>query len=112
MNELALTPSLKSAIGEIVALIENGQPTGLIVDEIIRSSRIVDNMVRGGELEIAVREAEKRFSDQDFWTSPPERLASLVEVLRKQIHSAATEKAKQTVLVELLSQKRPAFLNG
>ncbi len=112
MNELALTPSLKSAIGDIVALLENEEPTGLIVDEIVRSSRIVDTMVRGGDLDIAVREAEKRFSAKDFWSSLPERLACLVNVLRKQIQNALTEKAKQQVLVDLLSQKHPAFLMG
>jgi len=112
MTELALSPCLKSAIGDIVAMLEAVQPTGLIVDEITRSGRIVDTVVRGGKLDIAVRDAAERFSDYDFWTSPPERLARLGDVLRQQMRVAQTEKSKQQVPVDLLSQKRPMFLNG
>ncbi|OZA17907.1 MAG: hypothetical protein B7Y02_02115 [Rhodobacterales bacterium 17-64-5] len=112
MSDLVLSPSLKAAIAGIVTLLETDQPTGLVVDEIVRSSRIVDSMVPGGALDLAVREAERRFSDADFWTSPPERLARLVELVRSQVRAARTEAMKHQVLIDLLVQKRPTFLLG
>jgi hypothetical protein len=103
--------SLTSTLDEVLELFLTNQPTGLIADELVRSSQLYDLAEKGGALFRALRSAEKNYGTNEFWQSPPHELAFVIAKTRSAVSAANTRDQKIKVLFDLISESNPAFLN-
>lgn len=112
MTEAVMKASLRSNLQDILILFQEDQPTALIADELVRSTSILDAMEPGGELDEAIREAERQFHAEGFWKSSPEKLSFLVDRLRADIQRAKSREEKWDILVRTLFVAKPDSTNG
>ena len=107
MTMFSVTHSFNMTLEDIVEMFRTDQPTGLIADELLRSTNVVHAMTKGSAFYIAMKEAESHFSSDDFWTSPPQALATVIDRARADIKHAPDTAVAKAMLLDLISDMGP-----
>ncbi len=107
MIALRITPSFNMTLDDVIAMFRTNQPTGLIADELLRSTSVMQAMEKDSAFYNAVKDAEVYFSSDDFWTAPPQALAHMIEKLRADLMLAQDDAAAKSMLLEMILNTGP-----